>query len=151
MPPTHPLRPVNPDNAWAPRLTAAAGTRLASPYSSGTINLAAFSQRKALYAPKSFFVHAASLDQAFAHCRMFLTAATRRCMDRVAVPLVGIKLSLPLAVIALVSRYLANKLIARRPFPERLATLLSIFLDSYSYVKINICYFNLLSTYGSTK
>ena len=39
MPPTHPLRPVNPDNARAPRITAAAGTRLASPYSSGTVTL----------------------------------------------------------------------------------------------------------------
>ena len=68
--------------------------------------------------PKHFFPHAASLDQAFAHCRMFLTAATRRCMDRVSVPLVGVALSRPLAVIALVSLYLANKLIARRPFPE---------------------------------
>ena len=73
---------------------------------------------KAVYIPKDFFLHAASLDQAFAHCRMFLTAATRRCMDRVAVPLVGIKLSLPLAVIALVGHYPTNKLIARRPFLE---------------------------------
>ena len=43
-------------------------------------------------------------------------------MDRVAVPLVEVALSRLLAVIALVSHYLANKLIARRPFPERLAT-----------------------------
>ena len=32
-PPTHPLRPVNPDNAWTSRITAAAGTRFAGPYS----------------------------------------------------------------------------------------------------------------------
>jgi hypothetical protein len=37
MPPTDPLRPINPDNAWSPRITAAAGTRLAAPYSSGTV------------------------------------------------------------------------------------------------------------------
>src|SRR3989304_6951903 len=76
---------------------------------------------KVVYVPKDFFPHAASLDQAFAHCRIFSTAATRRCMDRVAVPLVGVALSRPLAVIALVGHYPANKLIARRPFPEPIA------------------------------
>jgi len=33
MPPTHPLRPIIPDNAWTTRITAAAGTSLAGPYS----------------------------------------------------------------------------------------------------------------------
>ena len=55
-----------------------------------------------------FIHHAASLDQAFAHCRIFSAAATRRCMARIAVPSVGNGLSAPLAVIALVSNYLAN-------------------------------------------
>ncbi len=36
-PPTHPLNPVNPDNAWILRITAAAGTKLADPYSNGTV------------------------------------------------------------------------------------------------------------------
>ena len=40
-------------------------------------------------------------------------------MARVAVPLVGVRLSPPLAVIALVSSYLTNKLIARRPIIHR--------------------------------
>ena len=31
------LRPVTPDNAWIPRMTAAAGTELANPYSYGTV------------------------------------------------------------------------------------------------------------------
>jgi hypothetical protein len=31
------LRPVIPDNAWIPRMTAAAGTELADPYSSATV------------------------------------------------------------------------------------------------------------------
>jgi hypothetical protein len=74
---------------------------------------------KAVYVPKDFFLHAASLDQAFAHCRRFSTAATRRCMALIAVPLVGVALSRPLAVIALVGFYPANKLIARRLFPQR--------------------------------
>ena len=39
QPPTHPLRPVNPNNAWDLCITAAAGTELAVPSSSATINL----------------------------------------------------------------------------------------------------------------
>jgi hypothetical protein len=38
-PPTHALRPINPDNARGLRITAAAGTKLATPYSIPTINL----------------------------------------------------------------------------------------------------------------
>ena len=33
LPPTHPLRPIIPDNARGTRITAAAGTSLATPYS----------------------------------------------------------------------------------------------------------------------
>ena len=58
--------------------------------------------------PKHFIIHAASLRQTFVHCGRFSTAATRRCMDRVSVPSVGVTLSGPLGVIALVSRYLTN-------------------------------------------
>ena len=58
--------------------------------------------------PKHFILHAASLDQAFAHCRIFSAAATRRCMDRIAVPSVGVTLSGPRGVIALVGRYPTN-------------------------------------------
>ena len=36
-PPTHPLRPMNPDNARGLRITAAAGTELATSYSTGTV------------------------------------------------------------------------------------------------------------------
>ncbi len=77
------------------------------------------SLRKVLYDPKAFIAHAALLHQAFAHCAIFPTAATRRCMDRVSVPLWGATLSGPLPVVALVSHYLTNKLIMRRPFPKR--------------------------------
>ncbi len=38
-PPTHPLRPVNPNNAWDLCITAAAGTELAVPSSFATINI----------------------------------------------------------------------------------------------------------------
>ena len=53
-------------------------------------------------------MHAALLGQAFAHCPIFPTAATRRCMARVSVPLRGTTLSGPLPVVALVSFYLTN-------------------------------------------
>ena len=75
--------------------------------------------RKAVYSPRAFFPHAVSLRQAFAHCGIFLTAATRRCMDRVSVPFWLVVLSDQLPVIALVSRYLTNELIGRRPLPNR--------------------------------
>ncbi len=35
--PAHSLRPVIPSNAWTLRITATAGTKLVSPYSSGTV------------------------------------------------------------------------------------------------------------------
>ena len=63
---------------------------------------------KELYNPKAFFTHAAWLDQAFAHCSKFPTAASRRSLVRVSVPVWGITLSGPLKIIALVSRYLTN-------------------------------------------
>jgi hypothetical protein len=61
-----------------------------------------------LYNPKAFFTHAASLRQAFAHCARFPTAASRRSLDRVSVPVWLIILSDQLPVVALVSRYLTN-------------------------------------------
>ena len=67
-----------------------------------------FSLIKEFYVPKDFITHAASLDQAFAHCRIFSTAATRRCRNRVAVSSLGISLSAPLPVVALVSHYPTN-------------------------------------------
>ncbi len=79
--------------------------------------------RKAFYTPKSFFRHAASLVQAFAHCPIFSTAASRRSLARVSVPVLADKLSLRLPVIALVGRYPANKLIGRGPFSKRLSPL----------------------------
>ena len=115
--------PINPGNAWGFCLTAPAGTELGPPYSSGTVWLAPSSQIKELYTPKGFIIHVTSLRQAFAHCGRFSTAASRRSMARVAVPFLGVKLSLPLPVIDLVVYYTANYLIGRRPFLERIAAL----------------------------
>ena len=66
-----------------------------------------------LYDPKAFITHAASLHQAFAHCARFLTAASRRSLDRVSVPVWLATLSGQLPIIALVGRYLTNKLMGR--------------------------------------
>ncbi len=69
---------------------------------------------KGLYNPKAFFTHAALLDQAFAHCPIFPTAASRRSLGRVSVPVWLIVLLDQLRIVALVSSYLTNKLIRRR-------------------------------------
>ena len=63
---------------------------------------------KDVYVPKHFVHHATSLHQAFAHCGRFSTAASRRSMGRVSVPSVGVSLSAPLNVVALVGRYPTN-------------------------------------------
>ena len=63
---------------------------------------------KGVYAPKGVILHAALLGQAFAHCPIFPTAASRRSLDRVSVPVWLIILSDQLGVIALVSSYLTN-------------------------------------------
>ena len=70
---------------------------------------------KEVYNPKAFFPHAASLRQAFAHCARFPTAASRRSLGRVSVPVWLIVLSDQLRIVALVGRYPANKLIRREP------------------------------------
>ncbi len=62
-----------------------------------------------LYNPKAFIAHAASLRQAFAHCAKFPTAASRRSLDRVSVPVWLLILSDQLPVSALVGRYPTNK------------------------------------------
>ncbi len=69
---------------------------------------------KVLYNPQASFTHAALLDQAFAHCPIFPTAASRRSLGRVSVPVWLIVLSDQLRIVALVSHYLTNKLIRRR-------------------------------------
>ena len=73
----------------------------------------------AVYNPKAFIPHAASLGQGFPHCRRFSTAATRRCLGSVSVPVSGGTLSRPIPIFALVGRYLTNKLIGRGPLLGR--------------------------------
>ena len=61
-----------------------------------------------VYNPKAFFPHAASLGQAFAHCPIFPTAASRRSLARVSVPVWLAILSDQLPIIALVGLYPTN-------------------------------------------
>ena len=88
-----------PINACTLRITAAAGTELAGASFEGTVEV---------YDPKTFIPHAASLRQAFAHCAIFPTAASRRSLDRVSVPVWPIILSDRLPIVALVGRYPTN-------------------------------------------
>ena len=83
-----------------------------------------------VYIPKDFILHAALLRQAFAHCAKFPTAASRRSMARVSVPLWLAVLSDQLLIVALVSHYLTNKLIRRRLLFRRIAALTTVSMSS---------------------
>ncbi len=87
-------------------ITAAAGTELAGASFGGTVRTS--SLPTVVYNPKAVIPHAASLRQAFAHCAIFPTAASRRSLGRVSVPMWLIILSDQLPVVALVSHYLTN-------------------------------------------
>ena len=100
-----------PDNACTLRITAAAGTELAGAYSYGNVihfRRSSSSHIKAVYDPKAFILHAAWLGQGCPHCPIFPTAASRRSLVRVSVPVWGISLSGPLGIVVLVGRYPAN-------------------------------------------
>ena len=100
-----------PDNARTLRITAAAGTELAGASSPGTVNgieMPDSSRATGVYDPKTFLPHAASLRQAFAHCARFPTAASRRSLDRVSVPVCPIILSDRIPIVALVVHYTTN-------------------------------------------
>ena len=102
-----------PNNASVLCLTAAAGTELAHAYSGldqRRVVLAplGFVTRKGVYIPKEFVLHAASLRQAFAHCGIFVTAAPRRSLGSVSVPMWPDNLLARLCVVALVGHYPTN-------------------------------------------
>jgi hypothetical protein len=67
-----------------------------------------FPVQKKFTTHRAVILHAAWLGQACAHCPIFLTAASRRSLVRVSVPVWGKILSEPLDIVALVSRYLTN-------------------------------------------
>src|SRR5690349_12271394 len=74
---------------------------------------------KEVYNPKAVIPHAASLHQACAHCAIFPTAASRRSLGRISVPVWPDTLSGRLPVVALVGHHPTNKLIGRGPIPHR--------------------------------
>src|SRR5437588_4544515 len=73
---------------------------------------------KEVYNPKAVIPHAASLHQACAHCAIFPTAASRRSLGRISVPVWPDTLSGRLPVVALVGHHPTNKLIGRGPIPH---------------------------------
>ncbi len=76
------------------------------------------SLRKEVYDPRAFLPHAVLLRQAFAHCGKFPTAASRRSLGRVSVPVWLLILSDQLWIVALVSLY-PTKLIQRELISKR--------------------------------
>jgi hypothetical protein len=97
---------------------------------------------KELYNPKAFFTHAEWLDQGCPHCPKFPTAASRRSLDRVSVPVWLVVLSDQLRIVALVSLYLTNKLIRYRPLLSREVLRSPAFtLRSYAVLaQLSLCY-----------
>ena len=76
-----------PDNARTLRITAAAGTELAGAYSYNTVKLVHVPMfllvKKQFTTRRAVILHAAWLDQPSGHCPIFLTAASRKRLDRI--------------------------------------------------------------------
>ena len=73
------------------------------------------SPRTKVYNPKTVFLHAALLHQGFPHCAIFPTAASRRSLDRISVPMWPFNLSVRLPIADLVGRDHPNYLLGREP------------------------------------
>ncbi len=117
LPPTLSLRPVIPNNTCPPRITAAAGTKLAGASFAGTFKSAQggpYSLPTVVYTPKCFIPRMALLRQGFPHCAKFPTAASRRSLGRISVPMWPFTLSGRLPIKALVGRYPTNWLMGRK-------------------------------------
>ena len=84
------------------------------------------SPKTEVYNTNTFFPHAASLHQSFLHCALFPTAASRRSLGRVSVPMWPINLSVRLLIVDLVGRYPTNYLIRRRPIFQRISPLITV-------------------------
>ena len=84
------------------------------------------SHRTEVYNPKTFFLHAALLGQSFLHCPIFLTAASRRSLDRFSVPMWPFILSDRLLIVDLVGHYPTNYLMRRKPLYYQIYLLLPL-------------------------
>ena len=111
-PPTCALRPIILNNARPSRITAAAGTRLAGTSKICTVIIYTYSTEFTTYV--AVILKAISLDQACAHCPIFPTAAARKRLGRVSVPVWPIILSNRLGILGLVRYYHTNYLIPRK-------------------------------------
>ena len=74
---------------------------------------------KAVYDADAFFPHAALLRQGCPHCAIFPTAASRRSLGRISVPMWPVSLSARLPITDTVGRYPAVYLMGRDPIPRR--------------------------------
>ena len=70
---------------------------------------------------RASFPHAAWLGQGSPHCPISPTAASRRSLARVSVPVWGTVLSDPLPIVGSVGRHPADYLMGRMPVPSRVA------------------------------
>ncbi len=82
-------------------------------HQTGVLTRKGFLPTHRVYDPKAFVTHAASLGQAFAHCPKFLTAASRRSLARISVPVWPFTLSGRLPIAGLVGHYPTNYLMGR--------------------------------------
>ena len=110
-PPTCALRPVIPNNASPLRITAAAGTELAGASSAGVIT----SPPKELYNPRPSSLTRHGWIRLAPIVQDSPTAASRRSLGRVSVPVWLIILSNQLWIVGLVGHYPTNYLIQRGP------------------------------------
>ncbi len=84
-----------------------------------TINRKLFFPLDRALRPEGLLHSRGVLRQGFPHCAKFLTAASRRSLARVSVPVWLIILSDQLTIVALVGHYPTNKLMVRGPLPEQ--------------------------------
>ena len=96
----------------------------------------------------TFFLHAASLHHAFAHCARFSTAASRRSLGSVSVPMWLTILSDQLIVVGMVSRYLTIYLIDREPLPAPLARSFIVRCLTMALARITTPFGELSGTWG---
>src|SRR5258708_17143869 len=88
------------------------------------------SRSKGVYTPRGFILHAALLRQGFPHCAKFPTAASRRSLDRVSVPVWPCALSGRLPIFALVGSYPATYLFIPHPLFKRIAALYFLYVQA---------------------
>ncbi len=103
---------------------------------------------KGFYTPKSFVIHAALLRQPLDHCAIFPTAASRRSLGRISVPVWPITLSGRLPIAAMVGHYPTIKLMGRGTILRRITTLVIQPCDQMTLSGIRLAFASLSQTRG---